>query len=85
MSTSEDKTCEEMAADLSGWPNCPIPDCPNKICLSLDSDKCWPHTVGLHIDWAKGLSTEARERRSRAITAEYLRKRAADPRKDGGR
>jgi hypothetical protein len=30
---------------LDSWPNCAVPDCPNKTCLKLDSDKCWPHTV----------------------------------------
>lgn len=28
------------------WPDCPVPGCPNKICLSLDSYKCFPHTEG---------------------------------------
>jgi len=26
------------------WPMCPIKGCTNRICLSLHSDKCWPHT-----------------------------------------
>lgn len=30
------------------WPDCPIPGCPHKICLSLDSDKCYPHTLEAH-------------------------------------
>lgn len=60
------------------WPNCPIADCPNKICLSLNSDKCWPHTVGVPLDWAKGLGTAMREEQSRIIEEAYLaRKRGA--------
>lgn len=30
---------------LRDWPNCEVPDCPNKACLRLDSDKCYPHTM----------------------------------------
>ena len=26
------------------WPMCPIKNCPNRICLSLGSKYCWPHT-----------------------------------------
>ena len=26
------------------WPMCPVPGCSNRICLSLGSDRCWPHT-----------------------------------------
>ena len=32
-------------AELAAWPDCPIPKCPNKICISLDSVYCWPHTA----------------------------------------
>ena len=28
------------------WPDCPVDGCNNKICLSLNSDKCFPHTDG---------------------------------------
>lgn len=28
------------------WPDCPVEGCPNKICLSLNSDRCFPHTPG---------------------------------------
>lgn len=28
------------------WPNCPIEGCPNKICLALNSEFCFPHTPG---------------------------------------
>lgn len=31
---------------LDAWPNCVVPDCPNKACLDLGSDKCHPHTTG---------------------------------------
>ena len=32
--------------DLGNWPNCSVPDCPNKCCLALNSEKCHPHTTG---------------------------------------
>lgn len=28
------------------WDDCPEPGCENKICLSLESDKCFTHTDG---------------------------------------
>lgn len=31
---------------LDEWPNCSVPDCPNKASLRLRSDKCHPHTEG---------------------------------------
>lgn len=31
---------------LNNWPNCIVPDCPNKCCRALNSDKCHPHTTG---------------------------------------
>lgn len=31
---------------LSLWPNCSVPDCPNK-CFEPLSDKCFPHWRGL--------------------------------------
>lgn len=27
---------------LSAWPNCPTPDCPNKVCLWADTGMCYP-------------------------------------------
>lgn len=30
----------------AGWADCPIEDCTNKVCLSLNSDKCFVHTKG---------------------------------------
>ena len=32
--------------DLDKWPDCPVEGCPNKICLALDSEFCFPHTPG---------------------------------------
>ncbi len=26
------------------WPDCAVPECPNKCCLRLNSKYCWPHT-----------------------------------------
>ncbi len=31
---------------MDGWPDCPVEGCTNKICPSLNSDKCFPHTPG---------------------------------------
>jgi len=50
-----------MGATLDDWPNCAIADCPNKCCLRLSSYLCWPHIVGLPIDWAEGLTEAQRE------------------------
>lgn len=36
---------------LDSWPNCEVPDCPNKCCLSLNSAKCFPHTMGLPLNY----------------------------------
>lgn len=66
------ETCIERARRLSGWPNCSVPDCPNKSCLHLYSDKCWPHTVGQPLNWADGLKRVEREILSRTIERNYL-------------
>lgn len=29
---------------LDLWPNCAVPNCPNKCCLALESRYCYPHT-----------------------------------------
>jgi hypothetical protein len=26
------------------WSDCPVEGCKNKVCLALNSDKCFPHT-----------------------------------------
>lgn len=31
---------------MKEWVNCPEPGCENKICLSLESDRCFIHTDG---------------------------------------
>lgn len=44
----------ELEEVTNDWPDCPIEGCPNKICLALDSEFCFPHTPGnervKHID-----------------------------------
>lgn len=45
--------------DLDEWPDCPVKGCTNKICLALDSDKCFPHTKG-H-PYVKGLKIDLRQ------------------------
>ena len=37
--------CRDFATERE-WPNCSVPDCEFKSCLSLNSDKCYPHTMG---------------------------------------
>lgn len=32
------------------WNDCPIEGCTNRVCLALNSDKCFPHTKG-HRQW----------------------------------
>ena len=34
----------EIEGEIKYWPMCPIKECQNRICLSLNSDYCWPHT-----------------------------------------
>jgi hypothetical protein len=36
----------KAALPMMDWPNCSVPDCQFKACLSLHSDKCYPHTTG---------------------------------------
>ena len=31
---------------MDDWPDCPVTGCTNKICLALNSDKCFVHTEG---------------------------------------
>jgi hypothetical protein len=37
---------EQDAIPYHVWPMCPIEGCMNRICLSLNSEYCWPHTKG---------------------------------------
>lgn len=37
---------KESDVEYEEWPDCPIEGCPNKICLALQSDFCFPHTPG---------------------------------------
>lgn len=30
------------------WEDCPVPDCKNKVCLRLNSEYCYPHTIELN-------------------------------------
>lgn len=32
--------------EVDTWPNCSVPDCEYKSCLSMNSDKCYAHTMG---------------------------------------
>jgi len=64
--------CSEMIGRLDEWPGCIVADCPNKSCLSLASAKCWPHTVGLPISWADGLTEAQIGRKRRKFEQAYL-------------
>jgi len=37
-----------MTNELENWPDCPVDGCDKKICLALDSDRCFPHTMDRH-------------------------------------
>ncbi len=37
--------CADMVY-AEDWPNCSVPDCEYKACLSLESEKCFHHTQG---------------------------------------
>ena len=51
-----DPTCNDYAQELGEWANCPVPDCPNKCCLHLNSPLCWPHTVGQPFNCHDGMT-----------------------------
>ena len=40
------------------WPKCSIPYCPNRSCIRLNNDKCYPHTWGLKSDTFKSKKKE---------------------------
>lgn len=48
---------------LNDWHDCIVPGCPNKCCLALDSEKCFPHTPGN--DHVKGWRIDASNALSR--------------------
>lgn len=64
------------ATSLDEWPNCVVADCPAKSCLSLASDKCWPHTVGLPLDWADGLSERQIRNKRNYYERKWIRRRS---------
>ncbi len=43
---------------MDDWPDCPVTGCTNKICLALNSDKCFVHTEGNELE--KRLKIDAR-------------------------
>lgn len=47
---------EAAGYTMETWPNCIVPDCPGKACLWLDGVRCWPHNVGLPLDWMDGIA-----------------------------
>ena len=65
---------------VDDWPNCIVPDCPNKCCLRLKSDKCWPHTVGAPVGWAVGKSKADRDATAAALEVEWKRRNTAKAR-----
>lgn len=46
MVVAQTGTCEDIADLLGEWPNCCVPDCEYKACLSLSSARCYAHTLG---------------------------------------
>jgi hypothetical protein len=63
--------CSDYTDNLDAWPNCSVPDCSNKSCLSLYSLKCWPHTVGQPVNWADGLSEAQIGKKRRAAEKKW--------------
>ena len=56
--------------DMDDWPYCPVEGCTNKICLSLGSDRCFPHTPGNeHI---KRMKIDARNGNTHLLPLEEL-------------
>lgn len=47
MGNSNYMTQEEWDA----WPNCSVTGCVNKCCLRLHSTRCYPHTLGLPVNF----------------------------------
>ena len=47
--------------NIKDWPDCPISGCKAKVCLSLNSDKCFPHTRG-DLDLKYNLISKAQSR-----------------------
>jgi hypothetical protein len=67
-----ESNCIDYANAMGEWPNCAVPDCPNKTCLHLSSDKCWPHTVGQPFNCHDGMTDEQIEEFNRRIETEWL-------------
>lgn len=62
-----------MGSDLMEvWDNCAVADCPNKCCLRLGSEKCWPHTVGAPFNWQDGLDKRAKKTMRKKYEREYF-------------
>jgi hypothetical protein len=64
-------SCIDYAKAMGEWPNCSVPDCPNKSCLHLASDKCWPHTVGLPFNCHDGMSDSQIEEFNAAVEEQW--------------
>lgn len=65
-------TCQEQSERIQDWPNCSVPDCPNKICIRLHSGKCWPHTMHLPINFYEKMSEKEIEVFTSQKEAEYF-------------
>ena len=46
---------DDIDGQIWTWPDCSEPDCTNKSCLRLDSDKCYPHSLGFNPEAWRGL------------------------------
>lgn len=45
------------------WPKCTVHGCYNRSCLSLNSKKCYPHTIGENTK-TKEMENDSRQRTS---------------------
>lgn len=49
------------------WPDCPVFGCKHKVCLSLDSDKCFTHTKGTDKEKTKKIEKNLKKHMKRII------------------
>ena len=68
-----------MAQSMKKWPNCAVPDCPNKSCLSLHSEYCWPHTVGQPFNCHEGMTDQEIEEFNALAEGEYFARIGGQP------
>ena len=46
--------------DWDAWPDCKVSGCHNKCCLRLRSEYCYPHTLGLPVNFLTAIDAESK-------------------------